>query len=248
MAALDASAAGGNARTTNDPCNGRVPRRSRTMWRNRLVTRCLTTELPTALLTTNPTVVWTTSGRGKAYTTTVRRAALRPRRVTRRKSSPRVSRAAGGSTAEVDPVRPTASRAPCGGERRGSRGRRGCACAGGSRASWPGDGCWAGRFACSRSVSSTDRLVVVPCHRPSTAPLAGARNRPATSGRLGPGYASVAAPSNPPSRCRPSAPSTDTPQPLGCLRRPASCGMRRLLLACPFLVGRIGEWEPLLRR
>ena len=32
----------------------------------------------------------------------------------------------------------------------GWRGRRGCACADGSRASWRGDGCWAGRCACSR--------------------------------------------------------------------------------------------------
>ena len=52
-------------------------------------------------------------------------------------------------------LRPTASRGPCGGARRGSSGRRGCACAGGSRGSWTVGGCSAGRCACSRHYSVT---------------------------------------------------------------------------------------------
>lgn len=48
-------------------------------------------------------------------------------------------------------IRPTASRGPCACAWRGWRGRRGCACAAGTRGSWPGDGCSAGRCACSRS-------------------------------------------------------------------------------------------------
>ena len=48
------------------------------------------------------------------------------------------------------PVRPTARRGPYGDGRQGWRDRRGFASAGGSRASWPGDGCWAERCACSR--------------------------------------------------------------------------------------------------
>ena len=55
------------------------------------------------------------------------------------------SRAVAGSTS----LRPRAGRGPWGGERRGSSGRRACACAGESRGSWPGDGCSAGKCACS---------------------------------------------------------------------------------------------------
>lgn len=50
--------------------------------------------------------------------------------------------------------------------RRGSRGRRGCASAAGNRASWHGDGCSAGRCACSRQVSKTSQnevAVRAPC-------------------------------------------------------------------------------------
>ena len=42
----------------------------------------------------------------------------------------------------------------CGGERRGWSGRRVCACAGGSRASWRADGCSAGTCAWSRELRS----------------------------------------------------------------------------------------------
>ena len=47
-------------------------------------------------------------------------------------------------------LRPRARRDPCDGGRRGSSGRPACASADGSRASWPGGGCSAGRCACSR--------------------------------------------------------------------------------------------------
>ena len=71
------------------------------------------------------------------------------------KSSRRLSRAGAGSTASPAAVRPRARRGPCGGGRRGWRGRRGCACAAGTRGSSPGGGCWAGRCACSRAGSKT---------------------------------------------------------------------------------------------
>ena len=54
-------------------------------------------------------------------------------------------------------LRPRASRGPCGDGRPGWRGRRGCACGGGSRASWHDGGCSAGTYACSRSDSFEDR-------------------------------------------------------------------------------------------
>jgi hypothetical protein len=63
---------------------------------------------------------------------------------------PEVVPAAHPLTAREQRIRRTAWRDPCGGDHRGSRGRRGCACADGSRASWHDDGCSAGRCACSR--------------------------------------------------------------------------------------------------
>src|SRR5205807_10184707 len=88
---------------------GRVPSRSRTTCRNRRATRCLTTELPTALLTTKPTragrLVWTSSAvSAETACTTIRRpAARRPCLVTCRKSSLRVNRAVAGSTVAYCP-------------------------------------------------------------------------------------------------------------------------------------------------
>ena len=52
-------------------------------------------------------------------------------------------------------VRRRVRRGPCGGARRGWRGPRECASAAGSRASWPGAGCSAGRSACSPVRLST---------------------------------------------------------------------------------------------
>ena len=61
----------------------------------------------------------------------------------------RRSDAAGAASAACR-LRRRARCGPCDGERPGSRGPRGCACAGGNRGSWPGVGCSAGRCACSR--------------------------------------------------------------------------------------------------
>jgi hypothetical protein len=63
---------------------------------------------------------------------------------------PKVLPAAHALTAREQQIRRTVWRDPCGDDPPGSRGRRGCACAGGSRASWRDVGCSAGRCACSR--------------------------------------------------------------------------------------------------
>ena len=71
------------------------------------------------------------------WTTSVRRAGRRPRRTARRKSSlgGEAVRLRGARRAPAGSGRQTASSCgPCGDARTGSRGRRGCACAGGSRA------------------------------------------------------------------------------------------------------------------
>lgn len=106
ISALDAVAACGKARTTNAVPGGRVPSRSRTTCRTRRRTWWRTTEPPTAFPTTKPARVATgcpvssrpAASGGKACTTIRGRAARRPRRVTDRKSSLRVSLAAAGST------------------------------------------------------------------------------------------------------------------------------------------------------
>ncbi len=90
-------------------------------------------------------------------------------------------------------IRPTACCGPGGGGQRRSRDRRGCACAGGSRASWRGGGCSAGRCACSR-VCLPVWLDWLESPRPPAGawpPVAaarslcttGTRNPPAASGR-----------------------------------------------------------------
>lgn|GEM_PF-4748461 len=67
-------------------------------------------------------------------------------------------------------VRRKANGDPCDGERRGSRGRRGSTCACGSRAPWPGGGCWAEKSAWSRLFSLrrrekiSRRLLVCEAH------------------------------------------------------------------------------------
>lgn len=112
--ALEAAAAAGNALTTNVQPTGKVPSRSRIRCRNLRLTRCRTTELPTALLTTKPTRVGccrfrvgaipfgsveSVAGAIKACTTSRGRPARRPRRTTVPNSWLLVSRAAAGSTA-----------------------------------------------------------------------------------------------------------------------------------------------------
>ena len=73
------------------------------------------------------------------------------------KSARRRSLEPAGSTS----VRPRASCAPWRAGSRGWRDRRGCACAGGSRGSWPDGDCWAGTCACSRGGSRTASVVHV---------------------------------------------------------------------------------------
>ena len=160
--ALAASAAGGSARTTNVQPGRTVPNRSRRTCRSRRATRWRTTELPTALLTTNPTRGTpstsassaelpapkpATSSAVMACTTSRGRPARRPRLVTSRKLSLPVSRLDAGSKR----LRRTVLCDPCDDVPRGSPGLHGYACAGGTRGSAHGGGCWAGKYACSRS-------------------------------------------------------------------------------------------------
>ena len=177
---LEALAAGGKARTTTSVPAARSGRRSRIRCRSRRVTRCRTTALPTALLTTKPTrdgspcsrvgaadvgrllgcppcrVVSAGSPAGAADSgrstcaTRRDRPARRPRRTTRLKSWLLVRRAAAGRTT---PVRQSARGGPCDDERPRWRGQPGCACAAGTRASSPVCGCSAGRCACPCSRS-----------------------------------------------------------------------------------------------
>lgn len=65
---------------------------------------------------------------------------------------PGVGRQHGASRWVAGGIRPRGCRAPCAGARRRWRDRRGCACAAGNRASWPGGGCSAGKYACSRRL------------------------------------------------------------------------------------------------
>lgn len=92
---LVASAAAGNALTTRFP-SSRSESRSRTIWRNRRVTRCRTTEFPTALDTTNPTK--DESLVRSTCTTSRGELALAPRRMVVEKSSDRRIRLRAGST------------------------------------------------------------------------------------------------------------------------------------------------------
>lgn len=81
--------------------SGRELSRSRTTWRSRRLTRCRTTELPTALLTMNPTFAWSPGPltSPSTYITSLRVPVFRPRRTTMPKCSAATSRAAAGSMA-----------------------------------------------------------------------------------------------------------------------------------------------------
>jgi hypothetical protein len=159
-----ADAAGGLARTTSRLPRGSRSRRSRIRCRSRRLTLFLTAAPPTARLTTKPTK-GVDSPETPRCTTKVGRPARLPRLTAASNSSPRRMRDcrestvyayrppadfAGGRTIGRGSIRPTASRGPYGGERRGWRDRPGCASAAGSRGSSRGDGCSAGKYACSR--------------------------------------------------------------------------------------------------
>lgn len=162
-----ADAAGGLARTTSRLPRGSRSRRSRIRCRSRRLTLLRTTAPPTARLTTNPT--WgASSPETLRCTTRAGRPARLPRLMAVWKSSPRRMRECRDNT-EIAPyapiarrrispaggvvwrraIRPTASRGPYGDERPGWRDRPGCASAAGSRGSSRGDGCSAGKYACS---------------------------------------------------------------------------------------------------
>ena len=147
-------AAAGSARSTTEVPGGQGRSgERRTWWRSRRLTRLRTTALPTALLTTKPTrggrldvpSVW-------RCTTSVRAPARRPERTVRGEGRGIGQSMSGGEHRGGPALRPRGSCGPCGGGRRGSRGRHGCASAGGTRASCDDDGCSAGTYACSRDL------------------------------------------------------------------------------------------------
>jgi hypothetical protein len=162
----DRPAASGRARTTTRLPPGTVSSRSRIKCRSWRVTRCRCTELPTCLLTMNPTLLnslpadasdTARSGTHKC-TTSVDRPARRPCRTTSSKSVRRRSRTDSGSMV-TGRVRQTARCDPCSGGERGSRGPRGSASGAGNRGSWHGGGCSADTCACSRRALQNGREV-----------------------------------------------------------------------------------------
>jgi len=256
--ALAASAAGGSARTTNVQPGRTVPNRSRTTCRSRRATRWRTTELPTALLTTNPTRGTpstsassaelpapkpATSSAVMACTTSRGRPARRPRLVTSRKLSLPVSRLDAGSKR----LRRTVLCDPCDDVPRGSPDLHGCACAGGTRGSAHGGGCWAGKYACSRSdlpvLARQVRLVPGPWRRPGQSfGFTGGRHAKLTHTGGRPyetTHPRIARPNRVPLAVR-WTPLGDTPDTERCLPTAASCGMAQRLLACVLLVGQMG--------
>jgi len=144
----DAAAAAGCARTTSSAPSGSPSRRAATSARRRRLTRLRVTALPTALDTTRPTAGGPGSVVVVRCATSVPRPPRAPRRTVCWKSAERRIRCVAGSTGRC--VRPRARCAPCGDAPRGWRDRHACACADGSRGSWPGAGCSAGRCAWSR--------------------------------------------------------------------------------------------------
>jgi hypothetical protein len=136
--------------------------------------------LPTARLTTKPARVGPLDapapGRPgvRRWTTRVSPPLRRPRRETRRRSSPRLRRCGAGNTGRAEArtgghevgragrLRPRDSCGPCGDARTGWSDRHGCACAAGIRAPCGDAGCSAGTYAWSRVLSDgsgTDHAV-----------------------------------------------------------------------------------------
>lgn len=150
--AYSACAAGGFARTSTSTPSGRSPRVPATWPRSLRLTRLRVTAPPTARETTNPT----RGGSSRrvptrtACTTTRCPPARRPRSARRISVESRSRCRAESIPSGVVALMPTGWRGPYGGDPPGWRDRHGWPCGGGSRASWRGDGCWAGRCACSR--------------------------------------------------------------------------------------------------
>jgi hypothetical protein len=159
-----ACAATGLARITTSAPHGNRSIRAAIKARSRRLVRLRTTAPPTALETTKPTrggrparasvtLAWTTISLEPNRTPLGPPGAPLLPRSTAEKSALVRSRCPAGSTRGA--LRRTARSGPYGDEPRGSRGRRGSACAGGSRGPWPDDGCSAGKYACSRWFSVT---------------------------------------------------------------------------------------------
>lgn len=165
-----AAADGGRARTTTSAPSGSIARDSITTPRSLRRTLLRTTAPPTDRATTMPTCVPARSGTGRQCTTSVVRPARAPRRTVASKSADRRIRSAAGSK-----IRRTARNGPCAGVPRGWPGPRGCAFAGGSRASWLGAGCSAGRCASTRQTPlGSDQVtatVADSCASPDVVPL-----------------------------------------------------------------------------
>lgn len=252
-----AVAAAGSARTTNALPSGKVPSLCATRCRSRRVTRCRTTELPTALLTTKPALRGC-PGSTSACSTKRRRPVRTPPRITARNSSLRRRRASAGNTprpvvAGCDVIRRRAGCGPCDGGPPGWRGLHASASAAGTHGSARDDGCSAGRCACSRqsfSWSCGDRSSVPP--RRAT------RSAPGTVRRAGEGAAVSGRPyegtqwppvqrHHPPGRRRRRVPAPPSgrrvtrlyncaggvPKPVVSLPSRAACGYAHSLLACP---------------
>ncbi len=156
-----AVAASGSARTTSIVPGASVSSRTRTCSRNRRRTLLRTTAFPTRRPTTKPARagsplvvhrLWTTSGPDR-----VRRPVVPTRACSSRVRTREPSGSMTGKGYQQDQREPAVRRrARCGpydGRRTGSRGPRESACAVGTRACGPADGCSAGRCAYSRENS-----------------------------------------------------------------------------------------------
>ncbi len=160
---LEAAPARDPALTTSLLPAGRAGSRSRSRCRRRRAVRWRTTDPPTDLPTTRPTRdgagaappdgrVVSSSAPASRCTVTRGRDARRPRRTTSVNSVERRSRCSGGSMRllSLRRLRRTARRGLCGDALPESPGRPESASSAGNRVSWHGDGCSAGRCACSR--------------------------------------------------------------------------------------------------
>jgi hypothetical protein len=128
-------------------------RRSRIRWRSRRRTRLRVTAPPTVRPTMKPTRAESPGGPARctrACTTTVALPALRPLRMTAENSSrDRILAPAGNTTAGSVGLRQPGAGDPSAAGSTAPTYRRGCASAGGSRASCADAGCWAETYACS---------------------------------------------------------------------------------------------------
>jgi hypothetical protein len=165
-----APAAAGRARTTTTSPAASRSTRARIRWRRRRFTRLRVTAGPTARDTTKPTRPGSTRSSPLVAlstfvaiqcTTTSGPPARRPRRTARWNSAAELRRWLAESTPWPG-LRQRGSCDPCDGEPTGSRDRRGCASAGGSRAPCAGGGCSAGTCACSRAHLQNASLGSVP--------------------------------------------------------------------------------------